>query len=432
MSLPENRTAGLTAIFIFLAGISGAGLLIPRVVGSTLLISYFVAFFGYFWLSRGRLNIQLLISTGLFARLILFLKMPELSDDIYRFIWDGNLLQNGINPYIHLPENIRNQGLAGIDTELFVQLNSPNYYSVYPPFNQALFWLATYISESQLAQTNILRSVLLIADIGSLYFLGQIVKKNQLNANLPYWFFLNPLHILEVTGNMHFEGLVIFFLIVGIYYFDNSCIKSGLGFGLAIATKILPLIFIPTVFFRNTRTRGFKIVLIAGIISGLTFLPFLFSEAFTSMNSSLGLYFQKFEFNASIYFLLRKIGFWVKGYNIIGTLGPWLSLASFLAIVTISFVGNRRGWHLSKTMLFALSAYLLFTTTVHPWYILPLIPLGLLSGFYYPLVWSLMVFITYLGYSKEGFELSLGWIALEYVTVILTFSVELFKKYETR
>ena len=86
---------------------------------------------------------------SLLIRLSLLFALPNLSDDFYRFIWDGRLLNHGINPFIHLPSYyIDNPGMApaGISRDLFLKLNSPGYFTIYPPVNQFLFWLAAFIS----------------------------------------------------------------------------------------------------------------------------------------------------------------------------------------------------------------------------------------------------------------------------------------------
>ena len=74
-------------------------------------------------------------------------------------------------------------------------------------------------------------------------------------------------------------------------------------------------------------------------------------------------------------------------------------------IFIISFLrSNRTTVSLLKSMLLLLRVYFFIATTVHPWYIINLIFLGILSGYVYPLVWSLVVFWSYSAYGTEGFE----------------------------
>lgn len=433
MCLRPNKPAAVGAAFIFVAGIGATGLLVPREVGPILTSCYFVSFFGYFWLVKSDIPTKWLFVLGIVARVMMMIKMPALSDDIYRFLWDGFLLRSGISPYVYLPGELLNRSIPYIGHELFDKLNSQPYYSVYPPLNQVFFWASVLAGHSNLLSANIMRFGLIVADLGSLFYLVKMTEKNQLGPKTPFWFFLNPLLVIEAIGNVHFEGLVVFFMLLGLYYFYcGRLVRSSMGFGLAVAAKLLPLIYLPVLFFSSPKGKGFYVCLLAGFFAGIALSPFLFSGALAGVQSGLGLYFQKFEFNASIYFLLRAIGFWAKGYNIIEYLGPWLSAASFLSIMAIAILGKIRNWQLPQTMLFSLVAYLLLSTVVHPWYILPLVPLGLLAGFYFPVVWSLVVFVSYLGYIGGGYELSMHWVVLEYTVVFFAMAIELYEKYEAK
>ena len=81
---------------------------------------------------------------GIFLRALLLFSTPQLSDDVYRFLWDGRLAAHGIHPFAELPSYYMAHPAAipGITRALFEQLNSPGYYTVYPPICQAVFWVA--------------------------------------------------------------------------------------------------------------------------------------------------------------------------------------------------------------------------------------------------------------------------------------------------
>ena len=92
---------------------------------------------------------RFLVAAALLFRLSLLAVTPNLSDDYARFIWDGRLLAHGYNPYLYLPTHLVNTptaAIAGLTDSLFQQLNSPRYFTVYPPLNQALFGLAVWLS----------------------------------------------------------------------------------------------------------------------------------------------------------------------------------------------------------------------------------------------------------------------------------------------
>ncbi|MEQ9229236.1 MAG: hypothetical protein RIF46_01035, partial [Cyclobacteriaceae bacterium] len=72
---------------------------------------------------------------------------PSLSDDFYRFIWDGRLLAHGIHPFAELPGFYLDPSLniPGIDQSLFDNLNSKEYFTIYPPFAQLIFLISVLI-----------------------------------------------------------------------------------------------------------------------------------------------------------------------------------------------------------------------------------------------------------------------------------------------
>jgi alpha-1,6-mannosyltransferase len=425
--LKKHTTGFYTFLLVLVLAIFGIGNWIDRTLSIPLLFAFATAFMTYLFVLQEKESPKLLLSLGIILRLSLFFSLPSLSDDVYRFIWDGTLLNNDISPFENLPRFYLDQQIVGINQELYNRLNSPNYFSVYPPLNQFIFWISVMIGNgSWLVSANAIRILLLLADIGSFYFLRKLLSHYQKSPHLAFWYFLNPLVILEFTGNLHFEGLVIFFVVAGIYYFETSKKWiAGSVFGLAIGTKLLPLIFLPFLFLKGLKNQKWSIAILAGIVGLATLVPML-SEAFiTGMQTSLDLYFRSFEFNASIYFIAREIGFWIYGYNNIALIGPLLSILSILSILTISGLAVWKKWSLPASFLFILTSYLLFATTVHPWYIMPLVAFGILSGYWYPIVWSFMIFVTYLGYSESGFDLPLTWVLVEYLIVIVTIFIEL-------
>jgi len=132
------------------------------------------------------------------------------------------------------------------------------------------------------------------------------------------------------------------------------------------------------------------------------------------MRSSISLFFQKFEFNASLYYILREVGYMVKGYNIIQTLGPYLAMGAFLSIVFYSIKEYRSRVNIATAMMFSYCIYILWATTVHPWYITPVVALSVFGTFKFSVVWSFLVFLTYVGYDQNGFNENLWIVAIEY------------------
>lgn len=361
-------------------------------------------------------------------RLILLWAFPQLSDDIYRFVWDGRLLNSGLHPFAELPSYYMQpgQGVEGLNEKLYSLLNSPNYFTIYPPFAQFVFWLSTSITDSIVGAAVVIRVLIILAEVGTIFLSIQLLKKYNLPKCNVLLYALNPLVILELTGNLHFEAFMIFFLLLTVYcLLTFSIVKASFFMAASIATKLIPLILL-TIFLRKLEKKSLlNFYIFTSIFLLLFFLPLFNYDLIEGMGSSLGLYFQKFEFNASVYYLIREIGFFVKGYNIIGSAGKYLALASFISIMTISLWKFKKAnqWYV---MMWVLTIYFLLATTVHPWYISTLVAISIFTPFRYVIVWSFMIFLSYLGYTSYGFEENISVVIVEYTSIILLIGYELY------
>ena len=126
---------------------------------------------------------------------------------------------------------------------------SPGNYTCYPPLNQFFFFIATFLSpQSIFGSIIILRIFIILADVGTIILGKKILKKLNLPESNIILFALNPFVIIELTGNLHFEGVTIFLLILAIYYLlHEKFFKSAVWMALSISVKLIPVIFIPTV-----------------------------------------------------------------------------------------------------------------------------------------------------------------------------------------
>jgi hypothetical protein len=85
-------------------------------------------------------------------------------------------------------------------------------------------------------------------------------------------------------------------------------------------------------------------------------------------------------------------------------------------------------WNLIHVIICSLLIYLLFTTTVHPWYLSTLLAVSVLSDYRFAVIWSYLIFLTYGGYTAEGFRENLWIVSVEYVLVLGYFAYELWRK----
>lgn len=367
------------------------------------------------------LSWKLILAVGIVARLVLFAGLPGLSDDYYRFIWDGRLLEIGISPFAELPIWYMQEGNSSpeIDSSLFALLNSPNYYTVYPPISQFTFWLSAVLSSSIAGSVLVMRLVIFGAELLNFFLIRQLLSSYQKSDSLVALYFLNPLVILELTGNLHFEGVMLsFVLLTVLYHRSKKDIPAGLALAGGVATKLIPLALAPLFITSDPPKRW--IIIGTSCVIGLVvlFVPIIDSSLIDGLQNSLTLFVQKFEFNASIYYLTREVGFWVRGYNIIETLGPALTKITVATIVIYAFL-SRKNSNLSERMMWVWLIYLALALIVHPWYCIPMIGLCLVTNYRFPIYWSGLIFLSYIGYEASGYAPPFFWIIIEYVGLYL-------------
>lgn len=382
------------------------------------------------------LDLKHLLILAVLFRILLFGLEPNLSEDYFRFIWDGKILAKGYNPYLYLPKDIiSDHDIRQIPLihEVYAGISelSKNNYTCYPPLNQFIFAFSSLICPHSIAgQIKVLRVIILLAEAGTLYFGVKILKQLNLNVSNILIYAFNPLVIIELTGNLHFEAVMIFLIVLSLYLLrGKSFFYSALAMATAASIKLIPLMFLPLLYRRLRFKSAIQYYLITGFAFLVLFLPFFSYELVSKFSSSVGLYFQNFEFNASIYYIIREIGYYVKGYNIIHVAGLAMGLATFVFVVLLSFRkqnNNREGVYLS--MLFALTIYYFLATTVHPWYITTILILSCFSKYRYALVWTLSIIVSYELYSIEGNIENLWLILGEYLLVYGFMIYELISK----
>ena len=420
----------------------------------TKLIILYSALFVLFYklVQHFKSNTQFLTYLAFGFRAVFILAIPNLSQDFYRFIWDGRMILEGINPYLFTVESFISQGNFPVAEAQALRAGmgdlNASHFTNYPPINQLCFTIAAlFAGKSILGSVFVMRLLIIAADFGTLHFGKALLEKLNIPIYNIFWYILNPFIIIELTGNLHFEGVMIFFLVWSLYLlYIGKWQFAALVLALSISVKLIPLIFLP-LFFQWFMKRNDKdietstvlnftrlIVFYAIIIMTtlLLFVPFYSSEFIHNYSQTVALLFQNFEFNGSIYYIAREIGFLFRGYNeiaIIGTVTPILVIL-FVLIITF-FRRNRTPIALYTAMLLVLSFYYFTTTTMHPWYLATLLILSVFTKYKFPLVWSFVIILSYLAYvnlNKADKSENLWLITLEYAVVYGVFIWEVFIK----
>ncbi|WP_235296742.1 hypothetical protein [Portibacter marinus] len=407
-------------LLTFLFGVAFTAFVPDQEDFSFILAGFSVSFASYIILiHKSYFKLNALLYCAVIIRVILLFAFPNLSDDIYRFIWDGNLLHEGINPYEYLPSEYIESTNVELFRNTFPLLNSPDYYSIYPTFAQIIFYISSF---SWMDTSFVIKLILIAAECLTIYTGIKVLDLLKMDQRNILWYALNPLVIVEVMGNLHFEGFVACFFMIALYYYLVQKLNASSFFlALSISVKLVPLLFLPYFLFQMKWPKALFYLMKVGLITLILLSPLILQ--LSGFTESLDLYFRKFEFNASIYFVLREIGQLWKGYNMIAQIGPWLGVCTFVVIMLLAY-------KVKDFILFcqlALLAFLLLSTTVHPWYLTLGVLLSVFSHLRFFILWSFLIILSYSKYGM-GNQAYYTFIGIEYLILTAYLIYEISKR----
>ena len=232
-----------TASFIYLICLVQISFYTQRHEFAILIATYAVFFLTYLVVLKNvktNADLDFFLKIGILLRGVAVFSFPYLSDDIYRFLWDGHLINLGQNPFSHPPQYYVDNQLftERLTPELFSKMNSPQYYSVYPTVCQIVFTTATFLfPKSIYGATVVIKLFLFACEVGTLFLMKKMLVVSptdrvtsshpisiatshpvSITTNIaPLIYALNPLIIIELIGNAHFEAAMIFFFIGAVF-----------------------------------------------------------------------------------------------------------------------------------------------------------------------------------------------------------------------
>lgn len=392
-SVPRNKLilfswVLLFASFFWLFQLSQSG------QNGTLISIYFLAFSSYLFLIFQADTIRLrsfLIGTILLY-LFAFWQLPFLSNDYFRFLWDGEMIHLGINPFDFTPHQIIRQ--KSFDNCYYLDLYagmgelSRGNYSCYPTVNQFYFYISTLFSKDIITNVIVMRGFILLTLLFGIYQLHSILNQFELNSKRIFFFVLNPLVVLESMGNLHFELVTISFLLAAFnLLLKRKYLLSALLFAFAVNVKLIPLLLLPFLLPYLGWKISLRYYLYTGVAMILLFLIFIDQSNAGNFLMSLKLYFRQFEFDSFVLYPYLQYGQTKYGWNLTSLYAPKLAKWAFLIILGIAWNRSKiDAMEMFKRMFWATMIYYFLTSTVHPWYwVLPL----LLSVFHFS--WSILL-----------------------------------------
>lgn len=304
----------------------------------------------------------LLIGVALGIRII-FLIMPT-GFDTYRYVWEGNVLAHGFNPYLHPPDDPM---LIGLRDHAWHSIGLRGATAIYPPVVQ---WLFAGMSSLGLEVWSF-KFIFALADLsicGILWF-----RFGARSARIYAW---NPLVALSFAGGGHYDSLFILAMVMAWLIHDREQgfpWRTSLWIGFAIGLKWMAVPIGLWLVLDGWRRRGFKSAFCSGLLVAapvslayialsvwtgewtLQLMPPFFSRTARSM-----------EFLPVIIDYLGQIGRLDNRVYLVLLLGVWL----VVALRVRSFI-DAAEWSFFAT-------YLL-SPMLHAWYLVWALPFAVKS-----------------------------------------------------
>ena len=207
---PVLFLVGVAAIELGLIGILLAGDL--RESMPVFFACYGLAFGGYLWAVgvRQQPSLRVIIGLGILFRLTSFGAAPTLSDDIYRYVWDGRVQAGGTNPYRYAPAN---EALLHLrDSEIYPKINHRSLHTIYPPLAQLLFRISHTVWPSVWS----VKLFVAAFDVLCAWFLIGLLRLFDQDARNLLFYFWHPLLLIEGSGNGHIDVVAVALMMAAI------------------------------------------------------------------------------------------------------------------------------------------------------------------------------------------------------------------------
>ena len=380
-------------------------------------------------------SVGLILLLALLFRLTMWWSPPTLSDDIYRYIWDGRVQLAGINPYQYAPNAV---AVAPLRDALYDKINHAEISTVYPPLSQLFFRLVCAVHPS----VGAMKLALILVECGLIVLLVGILGQRGMERQRVLFYAWNPLPLVEVAGSGHIDVLGVFLLFLGLYWLAaGRRVAAVWALSGAFLAKLVPLLALP-IFWRQMggaanggwrallQLSGRGALLWFAVLGAAGFL--LFAAAGGQLLAGLQTYVLKWRFNDAIfsvvYAVLKRPGW---EWDDEALMASKQLLGGVLTLVILWATLRRADPY--KAVLVILGAYVLFSPTFHPWYLLWILPF--LPLFPQP-AWILLsgtVFLAYqvlIGYSMNGVWKEAIWVKwAEFVPFYCLLAAQFYRRF---
>lgn len=218
-------------------------------------------------LELSRRGVVMILAVAAVMRVGVVLAPPYLSDDLYRYVWDGRVEAAEINPYRYVPSD---SNLASLrDGAIYPHINRGTYArTIYPPVAEYIFLLATRFSESVTG----MKVTMVVFEIASVAILLRLLALFRLPAGRILIYAWHPLPLWEFAGSGHIDAAIVAFVCLALWARHRErAWLTGVALSGAILVKFFPGVIFPALY----RRWDWKMPLAALAVVVLAYLPFL-------------------------------------------------------------------------------------------------------------------------------------------------------------
>ena len=355
--------------------------------------------------SRRRADcLKIILAFGVAFRLVLFPTPLILENDLYRYLWEGKATLAGVSPYVHAPRvalcdpctDDIGRKLSALRNEspqsqtVFDRIGRNDVPAVYPPLSMGLFAFAARLrADSEW----VMKAMILGFDIASMFVIVSILRAMKRPPAAVLIYAWSPLVIKEFANSGHLDAIGIFFLLLAfLFWIRRSRLCVVAGWTCSILSKYFSLVLLP-VFWRRI---GFSGLIAAGILSAMSFVPFLLMDpggvaGISNTFSGFVTFGKEWKFNAGLF---RIIEFAVgdPAAKFIGA----LVILGLMALLARKRIDSPR--LAARAVLILLFVSLALSPIVNPWYATWLVPFLCLTMSPAILVLTVLVSVSYAGF----------------------------------
>ena len=311
-------------------------------------------------------SLPLALGAALLFRIVATAGVPALSDDVYRYVWDGRVQLAGIHPYVHAPVD---PALAALRDGDWAKINHPELRTIYPPLAQMVFAALAGLGLGPRG----FRLFFGFADFGVVLALAWLARRLNLPRERVLLYAWNPLAVIESAGSGHIEPLGVLLVLATL---GASAWRAGAALAAAVQVKLVPLLLFPGLWRRQGSGAGLAFVATVGLL----WLPYALTGP--AIGSGTFDYARRWEHNAFLYAgvegLVHQLP-WEAVEHWIWPRGIARIVVSLCLLLWTLYVTQRLRPDPLHEALLVFGGALLLAPTVHPWYALWVLPFAALA-----------------------------------------------------